>query len=537
MLDLSTCLKYYKRPEIQEAMVKNARGRELSVKYSDKGFGKRPDILSYPDEVLEFAKNGVTSFHVSEERWINPLELHTGMKRKDQDELRDGWDLVIDIDSKNWNLSKIATHLIVKSLKDHDIKSISVKFSGNKGFHIGVPFESFPEEVTAKSTAEQFPELPKKIAEFLLEYIKENYLKETPQGIYFDDLFFTYDELHSIVDDKVPLLRCKSCKRPIKKEDEVIPKVHFVCPMCQHSTESEDTDYMKCEKCGSFMEKLTAKQEQKSLCKCGSNESEINPLAVIDVDTLLISSRHMYRCSYSLHEKSGLGSVVIDPNEVMNFEKEMAKPHLIQPKYDFLDTTNTVLGEGRNFLFAAMEFKAQEIKEEYEEELNSGQQKKGFEDLQDAAPAHLFPPCITRILTGLEDGKKRALFVLYNFLKHVGWSKEEIDKLVKDWNKKNPEGMREAEVMGHLRYHQYRKILPPNCSNHTYYRDLHLCNPDNLCGKIKNPVNYTRRKVFAEKVNQKINKKKKSAKKETQTNKKENERGEKSQQKSVNHEN
>ena len=38
--------------------------------------------------------------------------------------------------------------------------------------------------------------------------------------------------------------------------------------------------------------------------------------------------------------------------------------------------------------------------------------------------------------------------------------------------------------------------MPPNCSNKNYYPDLHICSPDSLCQKIKNPVNYSRRKTF-----------------------------------------
>ena len=46
-----------------------------------------------------------------------------------------GWDLIIDIDAKNWQISKITAWLIVECLKEFGIKSISIKFSGNKGFH------------------------------------------------------------------------------------------------------------------------------------------------------------------------------------------------------------------------------------------------------------------------------------------------------------------------------------------------------------------------------------------------------------------
>ena len=82
----------------------------------------------------------VTSFHASEELWKNPLQIDTSMKRHELDALRSGWDLIIDIDCTVFDYSKIAADLVIKALKFHKVKSISCKFSGNKGFHIGVPF-------------------------------------------------------------------------------------------------------------------------------------------------------------------------------------------------------------------------------------------------------------------------------------------------------------------------------------------------------------------------------------------------------------
>ncbi len=59
------------------------------------GFAKRPNILQYPQDVSEFAKDGATSFHVSEEHWNNPMELEPGMSKKKLDKLRTGWDLIL----------------------------------------------------------------------------------------------------------------------------------------------------------------------------------------------------------------------------------------------------------------------------------------------------------------------------------------------------------------------------------------------------------------------------------------------------------
>ena len=136
---------YYLREDVQELILACAKNREVAVKF-DFGFGKRPDVLMYKSDIADFAKQGALSFHCSEELWKNPLQLSTAMSKKELDELRIGWDLVLDIDCPILEYSKIAADLLVKALRSKGIKDISVKFSGNHGFHIGVPFEAFPSD-------------------------------------------------------------------------------------------------------------------------------------------------------------------------------------------------------------------------------------------------------------------------------------------------------------------------------------------------------------------------------------------------------
>ena len=80
-------LKFYARKDIQEEIAKLAKNRELAVRYSNGSFGKRPDVLQYPSDVLELARQGVSSFHFSEERWSDPLQLRSGMSKKHLDDL------------------------------------------------------------------------------------------------------------------------------------------------------------------------------------------------------------------------------------------------------------------------------------------------------------------------------------------------------------------------------------------------------------------------------------------------------------------
>src|SRR3989344_2331625 len=172
MLTKSTLLKYYKRKDIQEAMVEHAKNKEVGTRYGEI-FGKRPDVLSYPRDIIELALQNVTSLHCSEEIWENPLSLGPTLTKKDLDELRIGWDLVLDIDCKIFEYSRICADLIIKFLQYCEVKDISIKFSGNKGFHIGIPFEAFPQQVRNTLTKNLFPEAPKKIAFYVKENIKE----------------------------------------------------------------------------------------------------------------------------------------------------------------------------------------------------------------------------------------------------------------------------------------------------------------------------------------------------------------------------
>src|SRR3989344_6435576 len=255
---LNVTRKYYKQLDVKQALVKAAENTEVAVVYGSKGYGKRPDILKYPNDVLTLAKNGATSFHCSEEHWNNPLQLQPGLSKNDLDELRIGWDLVLDIDCKWLEYSKIAGHLLVEALKHHGIKNIAVKFSGNHGFHIAVPFKAFPEQVQNKETKNLFPEGPRKIAEHLKRMIS-------------------------------PILGNEILK-------------------------FEGGDW------ANIKQKTSLTDKELKL-----SEKEINVESVLEIDTILISPRHLYRMQYSFNEKAGLISIPIKPEQILKFDKEMAK--------------------------------------------------------------------------------------------------------------------------------------------------------------------------------------------------------------------
>ena len=432
MLPLNVTLSYYKRREIQEEIIKAAENREVAVKYEDK-FGNRPDVLNNPNDILELAKQKATSFHCSEELWSNALQLSPDLKRHELEKLRIGWDLVLDIDCSFYEYSRIAADLVIKALKFNDIKYISCKFSGNKGFHIGVPFEAFPERIGNNETRNLFPDAARRVAFYIKELIKK------PLG------------------EKI---------------------MHY-----------EKNDFSKIvEKTKENPNKITYYEKN----KFGDNVAKLNAEPFLNIDTILISSRHLFRMPYSLHEKSGLVSVPLNPDEVLNFKKEDTDTKNIKiSEFGFLDKEKVVKGEARKLLMQAFDFSAKR-----EEEMNV-ETKRDYE-IKDAMPEDFFPPCIKMISNGLADGRKRALFILINFLSSLGWNYDDIKKYLKEWNKKNTEPLRENYLVGQLRYHksQKKKILPANCNNMMYYVNIGVCKPDNLCSKIKNPVSYSIRKSF-----------------------------------------
>jgi len=491
-IDINLSLNYYKRKDIQQAILRSARGREVAVKANDR-FLRRPDILSYENEVFDFAKKGATSFHLSEELWLNALELKPSMSRKDLNALRKGWDLIIDVDSKHWELAKVITYLITKVLEEQGIFNYSVKFSGNKGFHIGLAYESFPKEVYGQKIKDLFPELPQKIAKYIIDYIEENYLEvnKKENSVVFDNkYFFTIKELEDISSKDLFVNVCRKCNNEIS---EIKEETYFLCPSCGLKVPADKGEnYKTCPNCNKLIPPENRYEDK--LCPiCRHNEfyEKLNTLAIIEVDTLLISQRHMFRSPYSLHEKSGLVSVPIKKDEILSFNKESAKPEAIKPGPEFMNR-NVKENEAYTLFLKALDFSKK--KEEYN--FYEAKQKE-YKIITKKTSLELFPPCIKKILEGLEDGKKGALFILINFLSNVGWSYDDIKDLILEWNSKNNPPLRENIIIGQLNYHKSRKqkILPPNCANNMYYKDLGICSPDRFCKFIKNPVNYVNKRL------------------------------------------
>jgi len=505
-VEISTILRHYKRPEIQKAIVESAIDREVSVRFPDGSFGKRPDALLNPNDVLEHAKQRASSFHCSEEIWVNPLQISTGMRRDDIERLRKGWDLVLDIDCPYWELSKLTTWLFIEALKSHGVKSISLKFSGNKGFHIGVPFKSFPTMVPGKDilTKTYFPEGPRRIAKYLLDYIEKHFVKVEDNYVTFGKTKLSFDELKKITGKTIDQLTYKVVKKGLNEvrvkdsKDSFKHKNHYHCASCGTKEIKEElVDYIKCNMCGSIVTPLQNVKEENI-----ESTRKFDSSSIIEVDTILIASRHLYRSIYSLHEKSGLVSVPIPIDDVLNFRKADAMPTSLKVSgLKFLDDSETIPGEADKLLKEAFDHNPIIETEEDENKLKRAFNIRNYDETVQEIPEDLFPPCVKLMLKGLKDGKKRTLFILLNFLTSAGWSYEKIEERLHEWNKLNYEPLRETLIKTHISYHKLnkKKILPPNCPSHTnaqYYRDMGLCHPDSLCRTIKNPVQYAKKRAW-----------------------------------------
>jgi len=400
-------LDFYSRKDIQKQLVEISKNREVGVRFND-NFGKRPDVILYEGDVLDFAKNGATSFHISIERWKDPLRLKAGMSKLELDGLRMGWDLIIDIDGKNVDYSKEAAFLVVNALYFYNIYNISVKYSGNKGLHIGIPFEAFPNTVDGKDINLLFPDLLRTIIEHLKTMIKGH------------------------------------------------------------------------------LEERVGK----------------DPFSKVDIDAQLISSRHMFRAPYSLHEKTGLVSLPIKPEHILDFDINEAKPENVKVNLSFLDFDNVVRNEAKQLVIQAFEFSKKE------DRTKGVTTRKDFDIPKVAIAQKFFPPCINLLSNGMkQDGRKRAIFILLNFLKGVGYSNENIDSFLLEWNKKNYEPLKWGYIKSQIEWHKKQKqqLPPPNCphayTHINYYKELQVCYPDDFCKTIKNPLQYAikKSKLFTKK--------------------------------------
>lgn len=397
--------QYYEQEALKERFLEISEYREIVPTYQN-GYGKRPDAINFPGDFDQFVENDAIAFHASVERWKNPLLID---QVSELDNLRTNWDLVLDIDcDDSFELAKKTAELVVEELRQHGIKNIYVKFSGNRGFHIGVNGEAFPREIGEEKFSDLYPNLARGIVDYLRHQLEDKIMKE---------------------------VRAQGLEEEMKTDEGP------------------------------------------------------DPYQVSDIENDW-GQRHLFRMPYSLHDGSGLVSLPISPEEISEFEKEDAKIENIDFETGFLEESED--GEATNLAVQAMDFI-----EERREEKKERRTNKDFERPEDAIPEQYFPPTIKNLLEGLEDGRKRGLFILINFYRCVGYSWNEIESKMWDWNDRNDEALREAYVKSQLRWHRNRDedVPPPNYDSNGYYKDMQVYEGDNLEEKVSNPVSYAFRKA------------------------------------------
>jgi hypothetical protein len=196
---------------------------------------------------------------------------------------------------------------------------------------------------------------------------------------------------------------------------------------------------------------------------------------------------------YSLHEKTALASIVLTKEELSRFSPKDADPLNVSIK-NFIPQSTP--GEATQLLMASLDWaRTQKSIDESIEERRYEGQKKDFAPLNlKGVSDDVFPPAIKQLLKGLQDGRKRGLFILITFLRSLGFPPEDLQKRVRAWNEKNDPPLKEGYVRSQLDWHlrQKKQVLPPNYAHQSYYKDLGL-----LKGKqdTKNPVGDVVRKV------------------------------------------
>lgn len=396
---------YYRRDDVREAMVQVAANREIAPTYPW-GYGARPDTVNLPGDLKRFVEDGAVAFHGSVERWKNPMLID----EVDPAELRTGWDLIMDIDcDADLQFAKVAAVRLLDELAELGVESASVKFSGNRGFHVGVRQECFPDRVQGKPLPAWYPELPRTIVSFLR-----------------DRLAADLSEAFVAVNDTV---------RGTVYDDDGAP----------------------------------------------------TPYDLVDIENNW-GDRHLFRLPYSVNEKSWLVSLPLEPSAaaIRSFEKEDAAIDAVTVDTPFLERYET--GEAEQLVVEALDWRAKQPGDEERAAFDGD-----FDVPEDAIPEEYFPPTIHNILAGLEDGRKRAVFILVTFLQHVGYDMDAIEAMIHEWNERNQEPLDESYIRTQLNWHarQDEPLMPPNWDANGFYRDMQVYEEDSLTENTSNPVSYT----------------------------------------------
>ncbi len=326
---------YYSNPQIQEIIFNFSKNREAIPRYREETFGKRPDNLQYPSDIINLVNKGATSFHVSEEIWKDPLQISSNMSSSEISEIRKSWDLLLDIDSPFFDYSKIAAKLLIEELEKHGIENYGIKFSGSKGFHIIVPATAFPKTFNSQTTKDMFPDWPRAISQYLMYKIRSKYNKEvTKLDINFKALHertkLSKEDITEVPcpncdfpakKGKIATYKCSECSTTIERKNHKLTKRKLTCIQenCPGYLEIIDQkDYFYCDNCktSSFNplskhdpnKKVTYTTEAKKSSYFSESEykEEITGEKIASLDLVLVAPRHLFRSLFFARENRTL---------------------------------------------------------------------------------------------------------------------------------------------------------------------------------------------------------------------------------------
>ena len=474
-------LKYYSNERLQKILWELAKDREFACRDAEGIYFKRPGMLHYPKDIISKVIEGAVSFHLSVERWRNVMDLENA-KEKDYQELRKGWDWIIDIDSaKGLEFAKVTAEKVIEFLKSYGIKSYTVKFSGRRGFHLGISFENFPEEINFRKIELWYPELPRILSSFLREQIKE-------------ELLTKFCKLAGSVKDLIEGFEVSELSpyEFVEIEKDWGPRHLFRAPYSLHEKTYLVSVPIEEKEIKEFKEEF-AKPERIKICLGFLDRAEENCM-----NELILDALHWWRNLEKEHFRLEIGK------EIKRLDGEIKKLEAELKEKD--EEYNQAFLKKDRERMERIETEKRKIKQTLawlkERKREKEIMMKKYAGKVDQAPLTLpsrktkikvreefFAPCIKKILEGIEDGRKRSCFTLITYLRLCNWSWEEIEKKLGEWGKKV--GLKESILKSQLRWHKKQKpLLPANCSNDLFYRDIGICQPDEICKKIKNPINY-----------------------------------------------
>jgi len=497
-----TALSYYARKEIQQAMFEFCKHRETVANFNNKFFAKRPDTFDYPSDIVNSARQGATSFHCSEEIWQNPLDIKTDMTPEQYNQIKIGWDFLVDIDSPFLDYGKIAARLIIEVLESHGIKNFGVKFSGGKGFHIIVPFKAFPEEVNGELTKDNFPEWPRLIAGYIFNQIKkpmnQEILNLTSREKLREKGELVTEHLcpkcgNPTQTKKIGKYRCQDIKCKTEIEHMKSNREYITCPTCNgKAIRISQREIQFCENCKINTPKLEATssfggQIRKNKIQEFKTEDIIKSTED-SVDVVLVSSRHLFRAPYSLHEKTAFASIVLDKDQIQDFKPTDADPLKIKEPKSFMP--NCEEGEARELLLEALNWgRENKPKEQVKKYEGKGIDMQGL-----TITENMYPPVIRTILKGIpKDGRKRALGLLLSFFTSLEFPQDFIEEKIEEWNNKNYQPLKQGYIKSQILWSMKNKRLPPNYDK-PIYKEFGIRNPPEP--GMKNPINYTIKKAI-----------------------------------------